>query len=53
MPSIEEILKKSESLDQILDEDNIVNSVKQGGGMFAEFLSRNPAHLKQLIDYVI
>ena len=53
MPSIEEILKKSESLDQILDEDNIVNSVKQSGCKFADFLFRNPAYLKQLIDYVI
>ena len=52
-PNIDEILKKATSIDEILEEDNIVNSIKQQGSKFADFLMKKPDYFMQLIDYVI
>ena len=52
-PNIDEILKKATSIDEILEEDNIVNSIKQQGSKFADFLMKKPDYVMQLIDYVI
>ena len=40
-------------MDDILEEENIINSIKQQGNKFAEHLKSRPEYLRQMIDYVI
>lgn len=52
-PNLDELLSKANSIDDILEEENIINSVKQHGNKLAQYFKARPEQFKSFVNYIL